>query len=82
MDIQIMKPEEQAYTPAGAKAQGRTGREAADAANKAMGVTKRQETAMVAGSMFGWNVPGANPLNYDKDGNPVKLKSKHKDHER
>ena len=81
-ELIIIERNKAGYTPAGAKAHGRTGREAADAANKAMGVTKRQEAAMVAGSMFGWNVPGANPMNYDKDGNPVKPKSKHKDHER
>lgn len=59
-----------------------TNREMCDQMNKNHGVTKRQEAAMVAGSMFGWKVPAANPMNYDNDGNPVKPKQKHKDYER
>jgi len=44
--------------------------------NDLLGVTPAQEAAMVAGSMFGWNVPAANPVNYDADGNAVKPKTK------
>jgi hypothetical protein len=36
--------------------------------NIKMGVTRAQEEAMVAGSMFGWGVPGAKPWKYDMDG--------------
>ncbi len=39
--------------------------------NKALGITKSQEEAMLAGSMFGWDVPGADPQYYDADGKPV-----------
>ena len=36
--------------------------------NKRLGVSKIQEECMVAGSMFGWDVPGADPKNYDATG--------------
>lgn len=64
------------YAPANARADGKTGREAADAANRAMDVSKAQEAAMVAGSMFGFEVPGADPKNYDENGTPIKPKQK------
>jgi len=44
--------------------------------NDLMGVTPAQEAAMVAGSMFGWNAPAANPTNYDDKGKAIKPKSK------
>lgn len=47
-----------------------------DEYNGKLGVTKAQEEAMKAGSMFGWNVPGADPKNYDMDGKPMKPKDR------
>ncbi len=46
--------------------------------NKKLGVTKTQEKCMVAGSMFGWDVPGADPKSYDADGKftPNKMKDR------
>jgi len=38
----------------------------AEAWNKEMGVTPAQREAMEIGSMFGWEVPGANPDIYNK----------------
>ena len=60
--------------PAGACAEGMTAREGATAANEAMGVTKAQEAAMLFGSIYGWDKPGADPKNYDKEGRPIKPK--------
>lgn len=37
-----------------------------DTQNKRMGVTRAQEEAMKTGSMFGFAVPGANPIYYDE----------------
>jgi hypothetical protein len=39
-----------------------------DELNARIGVTKGQSEAMLVGSMFGWDVEGANPANYNKDG--------------
>jgi hypothetical protein len=46
--------------------------QAADEANAALGVTKAQASAMLAGSMFGWDVPAADPAHYDDKGLPVR----------
>jgi hypothetical protein len=43
-----------------------------DECNQSGGVTKAQEAAMLAGSMFGWAVPAADPKNYDAQGQPIK----------
>lgn len=43
-----------------------------DELNDSIGVIKTQVAAMKVGSMFGWDVPGANPENYDEKGNYIK----------
>lgn len=64
------------YTLANEDLNALPSREAADAANQAMGVTKAQEAAMVAGSMFGWDTPAADPKHYDEQGMPIRTKMK------
>ncbi len=39
--------------------------------NAKLGVTKAQEAAMLAGSMFGWDTPAADPKSYDENGTPI-----------
>lgn len=36
--------------------------------NEGLGVTELEEKCMKVGSMFGWDVPGADPNNYDENG--------------
>lgn len=63
-----------------------TGKEEArslvDEYNTKAGVTKAQEAAMAAGSMFGFDVPAADPANYDENGQPIKPKNRNRDYER
>ena len=60
------------YTPTGQYPQGMSGQEGADKLNEQIGVTRAQAAAMLAGSMFGWAGPGADPANYDAQGQPVR----------
>lgn len=70
---------EKGYTPTGIFSQDTSPREGVTATNAANGVTKAQEAAMVAGSMFGWETPAADPKNYDDQGIPIRPKAKDRD---
>lgn len=48
-----------------------TNREIVDLINKEMGITKGQESAMLVGSMFGWETPAADPKSYKENGQPI-----------
>lgn len=74
----VIQKGEKGYTPTGSYAEGITPREGVDAANELLGVTRAQEEAMVSGSMFGWQVPAANPKNYDEQGRPISPKQKNR----
>lgn len=41
-----------------------------DDRNRLRNITRAQEEAMLAGSLFGWDTPAAKPWNYDANGNP------------
>ena len=57
----------------GGKEENRT---LAEEYNGKLGVSKAQEAAMLAGSMFGWQVPAADPKNYDENGQPMRTRQK------
>jgi hypothetical protein len=75
---------ETGYYPLGKSTPDRElNRQIATANNVLSGVTRQQEEAMLAGSMFGWDTPAAKPWNYDQNGNPRPLNPpKNKDYER
>ena len=72
----IIKKGEQGYTPSSLQVEGKSIRESVDMENGVIGVTKAQEAAMLAGSMFGWQTPAADPKNYDDQGQPLRPKSR------
>ena len=71
-EIIVLTRGEMGYRPAGARAEGVSPWEAADAANEALGVTRAQAAAMLAGSLFGWDKPAADPKKYDQRGQPLR----------
>lgn len=64
------------YTPRSVQKTPDENRDLVDRFNSLHGVTKAQEAAMLAGSMFGWDTPAAKPKNYDENGKPIKPKDK------
>ena len=70
---------EKGYTPTGIYPQSDSPKNGASALNAANCVTKAQEAAMVAGSIFGWETPAADPKNYDEQGIPIRPKAKGRD---
>lgn len=55
---------------------GESGQEFVDELNRQGGVNKAQAAAMLAGSMFGWGCPAADPKSYDETGRLLKPKQK------
>lgn len=64
------------YTPRSVQKTPKENRELVDRYNGSHGISKAQEAAMVAGSMFGWDTPAAKPKNYDENGKAIKPKNK------
>ena len=75
-EIVIITKGEMFQRPAGIHAEGVTAREGATAANEAMGVTRAQEAAMLFGSIYGWDKPGADPKHYNEQGETIKFKQR------
>lgn len=57
-EIVLIRKGEKGYYPVGTNS-------SSDKLNAALGINKAQESAMVAGSIFGWEAPASNPQNYD-----------------
>lgn len=72
--VVIITKGEMYQRPIGGCGEGVTAREGATAANEAIGVTKAQEAAMLFGSIYGWDKPGADPSHYDEQGAPIRPK--------
>ena len=72
-ELIVITKGEKGYSPTDVYPQNTSPKEGAAALNAANGVTKAQEAAMVAGSMFGWETPAANPKNYDALGHPIRI---------
>lgn len=78
-EIIVITKGEKGYSPTGIYPQDDSPKEGVAALNASNGVTKAQEAAMVAGSMFGWDTPAADPRNYDENGLSCKKHSREKD---
>ena len=69
----LLKRGELGYETAGIPSDaGQDAQKAADTLNDTMGVTKAQVAAMKSGSRYGWAIPGADPKNYDENGEPIR----------
>ena len=62
---------ESGYTPIRKQGNSR----AANEMNRELGISPAQAEAMKVGSMFGWDVPGADPKNYDENGRSIRKKN-------
>ena len=74
-DIGIVNKGESGYTRSdGTTTLKKVNQAVVDTCNESEGVTKAQAAAMLAGSMFGWATPAADPSNYDEQGMAIKPK--------
>lgn len=69
--IVMLRHGESGYYPLPLQPGYKSGSECADALNEKIGVSKAQKTAMLFGSLCGWDSPGADPARYDEDGKPI-----------
>ncbi|MDD4496525.1 MAG: hypothetical protein PHV32_19665, partial [Eubacteriales bacterium] len=76
-DLIIVRYGERGYYNTDIPNEGKeTMKQLANETNEKRGVTKAQAAAMLAGSMYGWSCPAANPKSYDEKGTPIKPKQK------
>lgn len=76
-DLIIIKYGERGYFNTDIPNEGKEAmKQLANEMNEKLGVTKAQAAAMLAGSMYGWSCPAANPKSYDENGTPIKSKQK------
>ena len=71
-EIVVSQKGQKGFAPTGKYAENETPQECVDSLNAAMDVTRAQAAAMMAGSMFGWDAPAADPANYDDQGIPIR----------
>lgn len=71
-DLILLEKGKRGYSPTGIFPQDGNIQAGVDAVNEANGVTKAQAAAMKAGSMFGFEVPAADPANYNDQGIPIR----------
>ena len=71
-ELIVIEKGKRGYSPTGIYPQDPDIRAGVDAANGDNGITKAQSAAMMAGSMFGWDAPAADPANYDDQGIPIR----------
>ena len=71
-EIVVLQKGQKGFAPTGKYAENETPQECVDSLNAAMDVTRAQSAAMMAGSMFGWDAPAADPASYDDQGIPIR----------
>ena len=82
-ELILIKPNETGYYPSDMSTPDpAANRKIADVKNNKLGVTRAQEEAMLAGSMFGWDTPAAKPWRYDLDGSPRPYSHKEREFEK
>ena len=64
----VIERGEPGYRESNVNTEGVAIREAADEENRKLGVTRKQEAAMLVGCLFGWETHGADPTNLDENG--------------
>ena len=77
--IGVITRGERGYKPVSVKIAGLDSHATVDRLNTALGVSKAHAAAMMAGSLFGWDCPAANPKNYDRNGNAIQPKKDSRD---
>jgi hypothetical protein len=82
-EVIMIKPVSKGYFPANlSTADPAVNRVIANTQNEFLGVTRAQEEACLAGSLFGWGTPTARPWKYDQDGKPRQPQPKKDEPER